>query len=71
VAGDDITTVRPGAKYLWLMYVRQRTKWVSSKVSGVDGRSDPFVIALKNGITNRMPKIISFCKIHNTFLFSQ
>jgi hypothetical protein len=37
VAGDDITRDRPDEKYLWLIYVRQRTKWMSCKVSVADG----------------------------------
>jgi len=44
------------------MFVRQRTKWISSKLRVLDGCSAPFVIELKSNITNRMPKIISFCK---------
>ena len=64
VDGDDITRLPLGAKNLWLISVRQRTKWISSKVRDVDGSSAPFVIALKNNITNRMPKFISFCNKH-------
>jgi len=62
VAGDDITRDRPGLKYLWLMCVRQRTKWISCNVRDLDGSSAPFVIELKSNITNKMPKIISLCK---------
>jgi hypothetical protein len=71
VDGDDITTVRPGGKYLWLMCVRERTKWISSKVSVVDGNISPFVIALNSSVTNRMTSIFSFCKKPNTLSVSQ
>ena len=60
----DITRDRPGAKYLWLMCIRQRTKWISCKVRDVDDSSTPFGIALKNNIANRMPIFISFCNKH-------
>ena len=52
------------------MYVRQRTNWVSFKLRELDGSSAPFVIALKINVTNRMPKIISFCKKHKANSFA-
>ena len=71
VDGDDITRDRPGAKYLWLIYVRQRTKWVFRKLRDLDGSSAPFVIALKNNITNRMSTNFSFCKKHDSHSVTQ
>jgi hypothetical protein len=62
MAGDDITTDRPVAKYLWLMYVRQRTKWISCNVRDVDGSSAPFVITLNSNISNKMTSNFPFCK---------
>jgi hypothetical protein len=67
MAGDDITTDRPVAKYLWLMYVRERTKWISCNVRDVDGSSAPFVITLNSSFNNRMTPNISSCK--NATLF--
>ena len=43
---DDITTDRPGAKYLWLMCVRQRTKWIYRKLSELECRNVPFLKAI-------------------------
>jgi hypothetical protein len=71
VAGDDITTDRPGGKYLWLMCVRERTKLVSCKVRDVDGSSSPFVMALKSSITNRTTSNFSICKKHISLSFSE
>ena len=71
VAGDDITRARPGAKYLWLMFFRQRTKWTSCKVSDVDGSSAAFVIALKIIITSSMISNFSFCNKQSTLSTSQ
>ena len=65
VAGDDITRDRLGAKYLWLIFVRQRTKCTSSKIREVDGSIAPFVITLKNSITHRMHSNFSLCKDTN------
>jgi hypothetical protein len=62
VAGDDITRDRPDAKFLWLMCVKQRTKWISCKVRDAGGSSVPFGKALKSNTTNRMSKNFSFCK---------
>ena len=71
VAGDDITRDRPGEKYPWLMYVRQRNKWISCKVRSEDYSSAPFEIVLKCSITNRMTSIVSFCIKHNTLSVTQ
>ena len=70
VPGDNITRDRPVEKYLWLMYVRQRTKWISCKLWDVDGSSAPFVIALKRSITNNLTSNFSFCK-KGIFSFAQ
>jgi hypothetical protein len=53
--GDDITRDRPGAKYLWLMFVRQHTKWSSCIIRKLDDSSSPVVNALKS-----IPKSITF-----------
>jgi hypothetical protein len=71
VADDDITRARPGAKYLWLMFVRQRTKWTSCKVRDVEGSSAAFVISLKINITNRMTSNLLFCKKPKTISNAQ
>jgi len=62
VSVDDITRDRSGVKYLWLMYVRQRTKWISTKLMDVDGSISPFAIVLKSSITNRLNSSFIFCK---------
>ena len=66
VDGDEITRGRPGVKYLWLIYVRQRTKWISRKLRFLDCSSSPFVIALKSSITNKMHTKFWFCNKHNS-----
>jgi hypothetical protein len=72
VAGDDTTRDRPVAKYLWLMYVRQRTNWISLKETVADGTSAPYVFVLKNSITNRITSNFLFCKKPTHFhLFSK
>ena len=62
MADDVITRDRPVAKYLWLIYVRERTKWTSCKVRDVDGSSVPLIIALKSSNSSRMNSNFSFCK---------
>jgi hypothetical protein len=48
VDGDDITRDRHCAKCLWLIYGRQRTKWISWKLRGIDPCSAPFEMAQDN-----------------------
>jgi len=70
VGGDEITRDRPGAKYLRLIYVRQRTKWFTRKVRDLDSSSARFVIAPKSSITNIIPTCW-FCKNHNSLSVAQ
>ena len=62
---------RPGTKYLLVMFVRQRTKWISCKLRILNGSSSPFVIELESNITNGMTKIITFSKKHNALSVAQ
>jgi hypothetical protein len=61
---------RLGAKHLWLIYVRQLTRWISCNLRDVDVSIAPFVIALKSSVANRMLKIISICKKNNQIISS-
>jgi len=54
MSGDDITRDCHGPKYMWLIYVKQRTKWTPSKLKDIEGSSSPFGIVGKKSIVSKM-----------------